>query len=113
MRSIRFTLLAFTVLLLWVGASYAGPPNGKELYRNNCKVCHDKGSSHGQFTPMTLTQDQWRRFFTAKLLPAHKSAVHPGSGKKLLESLSPDEMKAIQRFCVDHAADSEQPATCG
>jgi cytochrome c5 len=113
MRIIRLALMVSVVLLCCAVAASAGPLNGKELYRNNCKVCHDKGSSRGQFTPMTLTQDQWRRFFSGKLVPSHKSTVHPGSGKKLLESLSQDEIKAIQRFCVDHAADSEQPATCG
>jgi cytochrome c5 len=88
-------------------------PEGKSLYRNNCKVCHDKGSKNGVYTPMTLTQEQWRKFFNAKLIPAHKAAVHPKEGKKVLELLTPEQMKAIQRFCVDHAADSEQPATCG
>jgi hypothetical protein len=40
-------------------------------------------------------------------------AIHPKTGDKLLEQLTPDQMKAIQRFAIDHAADSEQPATCG
>ncbi len=87
--------------------------DGKALYRANCKVCHDKGSPNKQYTPMTLTQDQWRHFFSTKLVPSHKGAVMPGSGKKLLESLTPEQLKAIQRFAIDHAADSEQPATCG
>jgi mono/diheme cytochrome c family protein len=89
------------------------PLDGKTLYRTNCKVCHDKGSPHKQYTPMTLTQDQWRKFYSTKLIPSHKSVVEPKSGKKLLELLSPDQIKSIQRFCIDHAADSEQPATCG
>ena len=114
MRIIRLVFAISTLLVLWVMcASAAGPLNGKELYRNNCKVCHDKGSSHGQYTPMTLTQDQWRKFFSTKLVPSHKSAVDPKTGKKLLETLTPDQLKAIQRFAIDHAADSEQPATCG
>ena len=85
------------------------PLDGKSLYRNNCKVCHDKGSPNKQYTPMTLTQDQWRKFYSTKLIPAHKSAVEPKSGKKLLELLSPDQIKAIQRFCVDHAAEDSSP----
>ena len=100
-------------LLLGLFAAVSFATDGKVLYRNNCKVCHDKGSKHGTYTPMTLTQSQWRKFYSTKLISAHKTAVHPASGKKLLESLTPDDMKAIQRFCVDHAADSEQPATCG
>ncbi len=107
-------LLAFTTALLALCAAAADKPaDGKSLYRNNCKVCHDKGSKHGVYTPMTLTQDQWRRVFNGKLIPAHKDAIHPQAGKKLFEILTPDQIKAIQRFCIDHAADSEQPATCG
>ncbi len=113
MRVIRFAVLVSVVTCLYCITASAGSLNGKELYRSNCKVCHDKGSPSGQYTPMTLTQDQWRKFFTTKLATSHKTVVHPKTGKKLLESLTPDELKAIQRFAVDHAADSEQPATCG
>jgi len=110
----RFTLFAVLAGTLAATALAADKPqDGKAMYRNNCKVCHDKGSKSGVYTPMTLTQDQWRRFFTTKLATSHKSAVHPTIGKKLFEILTPDQIKAIQRFCVDHAADSEQPATCG
>lgn len=112
-----FLRILLTFAMLAVGLAAWADNNksldGKSLYRNNCKVCHDKGSTNKQYTPMTLTQDQWRKFYSTKLIPAHKSVVEPKSGKKLLELLSPDQLKAIQRFCVDHAADSEQPATCG
>ncbi len=108
-------ILRIAFIFIFALASVAGcfAEDGKALYRANCKVCHDKGSPHKQYTPMTLTQDQWRRFFTGKLTSSHKSVVLPASGKKLLESLTPEQLKAIQRFAVDHAADSEQPATCG
>ncbi len=112
----------FLRILLFIAVLTAGIPavaandkplDGKVLYRTNCKVCHDKGSPNKQYTPMTLTQDQWRKFYSSKLIPAHKTAVEPKSGKKLMELLDPNQIKAIQRFCIDHAADSEQPATCG
>jgi hypothetical protein len=111
----RFVLMCAVVGLFSLVALSAEKPvtDGKLLYRSNCKVCHDKGSANGVFTPMTLTQDQWRNFFKNKLVPAHKNAVHPQEKKKLFELLDQDQLKSIQRFCVDHAADSEQPATCG
>ena len=113
MRIIRNIAVLFILLVLGTTFTFAAGLNGKELYRNNCKVCHDKGSPHGQYTPMSMAQAQWRAFFTTKLAASHKTVVHPKTGKKLLESLTPEELKAIQRFAIDHAADSEQPATCG
>ena len=106
------TALILGLLLLGTGTASAQSLNGKELYRNNCKTCHDKGSPYRQYTPMTLSQDQWRTFFKNKLVQAHKNAVNPKTGDRF-KLLSPDEIKAIQRFVIDHAADSEQPATCG
>lgn len=113
MRSLIYLILTVAVLTLGALTVSAGQPGGKELYRANCHGCHDKGSPNGYYSAMTLTQDQWRTFFKVKLIPSHKNVIEPKSGKKLLEFLTPDELKAIQRFCVDHAADSEQPATCG
>ena len=107
------TMVVLGLLAAASGSAAAQTANGKELYRNNCKVCHDKGSPQGQYAPMTLTQDQWRTFFKLKLISSHKNVAHPKTGGKLLEQLTPDQMKAIQRFAIDHAADSEQPATCG
>ncbi|HTR64791.1 MAG TPA: c-type cytochrome [Terriglobales bacterium] len=100
------------MLLLGAGQAAAQNLNGKELYRNNCKTCHDAGSPYRQYTPMTLTQEQWRIFFQKKLVHAHQNAVHPKTGEKF-KMLSPEQIKSIQRFVIDHAADSEQPATCG
>lgn len=87
--------------------------DGKALYKQNCRVCHDKGSPNGEYSPMSLIQDQWDTFFKGKLAVSHKEITLPGSDKKLFEMLTPEQIKAIRKFCVDHAADSEQPQTCG
>ena len=111
----RILSYIFLILALTSVLAFAGDKNldGKSLYRNNCKVCHDKGSANKQYTPMTLTQDQWRKVFTAQLVSAHKNVTDPKTGQKVLDTLTPEQIKAIQRFCIDHAADSEQPGTCG
>lgn len=108
-----FSLRFLRILLLLALPASLLAADGKTLFRENCKVCHDKGSKSGVYTPMSLTQDQWRKFFATKLVPSHKTAVHPTTHKNLLDGLTPAELKAIQDFAVDHAADSEQPATCG
>lgn len=86
--------------------------SGKDQYKMNCRVCHDKGSPNGEFSPLTLIQDQWKGFFNTRLLLTHKEVILPGQSKKLIEALTPEQIKTIQKFCVDHAADSEQPQTC-
>lgn len=115
-RSSAFTLLAgITLLFVMTSPCRAGEkaPDGKGLYKQNCRVCHDKGSPNGEFSPMSLIGDQWDKFFDTKLMPSHKDVVVPNSGKKLFDLITPEQIKSIHKFCVDHAADSEQPQTCG
>jgi len=119
-------ILILAIALLAVGA-WAGPAaaaedeatplakmDGKELYRNVCKQCHGPDAKAGEYTPMTLIQDQWNEFFDDVLVDTHKDVTCPGDDtRKLLDVLDKDMLKKIRAFCVDHAADSEQPMTCG
>lgn len=115
LRSVAFVaLFALVVLLGRTGSAGEKVQTGKELYKQNCRVCHERGSPHGEYSPMTLIADQWEKFFKTKLVPTHKDLSHPAQpGKKVLEVLTPEQLKAIQKFLIDHAADSEQPQTCG
>lgn len=115
LRSIAFVaLFAFVVLLCRTGSAGEKVQSGKELYKQNCRVCHDNGSPHGEYSPSTLIADQWERFFKTRLVQTHKDLSLPGQpGKKVLEVLAPEQLKVIQKFVIDHAADSEQPQTCG
>ena len=63
------TTAVLVALLTSPQTARAQSANGKELYRNNCKVCHDKGSPHGQYSPMTLTQDQWNHRSRCRIGP--------------------------------------------
>lgn len=84
----------------------------KELFKQNCRVCHEKDSPNGEYSPMSFTQDQWKAFFKNKFSDKHKDAVLTRENKKLLEYLTTKNIETLQKYCVDHAADSEQPQTC-
>jgi hypothetical protein len=86
--------------------------SGKELYKKDCRVCHLEDSPHGDFTPMSLTQDQWKTFFKETFTAKHKDVIFERENKKLLEYMTTGNLKKIEKFCVKHAADSEQPQTC-
>ncbi|MGC8917141.1 MAG: c-type cytochrome [Thermoanaerobaculum sp.] len=108
--------LGLPLLAMAVGLAFAADtgPDGKSLFREYCKPCHGPDSANGEVTPMTLIQEQWERFFKEKLVPSHGTLADPkGSGKKLLEVLTPELLEKIKKFAVDHAADSEHPMTCG
>lgn len=87
---------------------------GQDLYRDHCKSCHAPGSPHGEYTPLTLIQDQWNRFFDRKYQRTHEGVADPAhGGKPVTEVISPEMLEKIRQFAVEHAADSESPMTCG
>jgi mono/diheme cytochrome c family protein len=90
----------FTTVAL--GAEGGNPRKGKALYKKTCKTCHSAGGAGGEVTPMTKTMEQWDRFF-------EKKEHNP----EPLNGLSEQDLKDIQQFLYDHAADSPQPETCG
>jgi hypothetical protein len=88
--------------------------SGRDLYRNHCKPCHEAASPNGEYTPMTLIQDQWKRFFDEKYEATHRDVVDAKhGGRKVVDVIAPDMLEKIRRFAIDHAADSEHPMTCG
>jgi len=116
----RSRLFVATVLIavLAIGlanvATAAKKPKGNDLYKEFCKPCHEAGSANGEYTPMTLIQDQWERFFNDKYEGSHAAVMDPAhDNKPVTEVISEDNLKIIETFVVDHAADSEQPMTCG
>jgi Cytochrome c len=117
MRTIRPFLFAFSFLLALLAASAAAraakEPTGQEVYKEHCKSCHGPDAKAGEYAPLTLTQEQWERFFDKKFQPSHKNVVDEKHGGKVPDVITPEMLKKIRKFAVDHAADSESPATCG
>ena len=88
--------------------------SGKDLYKNHCKMCHSEDADAGEYTPMTLIGEQWEEFFDDLWVETHGEVACPKDEKKTVTDMWSKEMlEAVRKFCVDHAADSEQPMTCG
>lgn len=116
--TLHLTMAAFVGVLALGFSTLATTPaasaDGKELYREYCKGCHEEGSPNGEYTPMSLIQDQWTRFFDKKYVRTHKSVIdEKHGGKPVTETISPEDLELIREFAIEGAADSEHPMTCG
>jgi cytochrome c5 len=78
---------------------------GKVLAKEKCKHCHVAGADGGTMTPLSKTQRQWERFYKK----GKHEKMAPGTWDKITEQ----ELKHIMQFMYEHAADSDQPETCG
>jgi hypothetical protein len=121
-RSTLRAVLALVILAMLVGASVAGDEpvkeikkmDGKELFKTQCKVCHTEDSKAGEYTPMSLIMDQWDEFFDESFAETHKEVPSLDDKETMVPDMfDKDMIKKLRKFCVDHAADSEQPMTCG
>jgi cytochrome c5 len=77
---------------------------GKYYFKKTCKTCHGKDGEGGEVTPISKTIKQWERVF--------KKDKH-FEEEKLSETFDAIQLIHIKTFLIDHAADSDQPETCG
>jgi len=99
---------SLAVLVASAGAAGANPNRGKSLFKSTCKSCHVKDGGARDLTPLSKTQTQWTRVFKSNIDPMVKR-VQTKTGKALAAA----DLADIQLFLVSHAADSDQPETCG
>jgi len=119
LNSLRLLLLTMVIVL--AGSVAFGEEvvkeekiDGKELFKNHCKTCHGEDADAGEYTPMTLIEEQWEEFFDELWVETHGEVACPKDEKKtVVDMWSTEMLKAVRKFCIDHAADSEQPMTCG
>ena len=117
----RAKLMVTVVLVTVVALSFASgataaekKTKGQDIYEEFCKPCHEADSDNGEYTPMTLIQDQWTRFFEEKYVDSHSGVTDPNhENKPVTDVITEEQLEVIEKFAVDHAADSEQPMTCG
>ena len=111
--TVAFALLA-PAMLATPALGETAAEEGQRLFREHCRHCHDNGSPNGKYTPMTLIQAQWERFFDRKYERKHRKVIDEAfGGVPVTEAISPEVLERIRTFAVDHAADTDQPMTCG
>lgn len=108
MNTLSKTVATFAILCLCATSALAAeggnPKKGKYLYKKNCKSCHVAEAEGGALTPLSKTMSQWDRFFDRD-----KHQAKPD----VWTEFSEQDLKDVQQFLYDHAADSDQPQTCG
>lgn len=117
MKGVSVFLCGLAVAAAWstgvMAASPAEIEEAQRLYREHCRHCHDDGSEFGHYTPMSLIQSQWERFFDRKYERKHRKVMDDNfGGVPVTEAISADDLEKIKRFAIDHAADTDQPMTC-
>ena len=102
--------LGFAAMLWAGGAAAAGPnPNrGKSLFKSSCKTCHIKDGGAKDLSPLTKTQAQWKRAFARDVEQCTRKIVEKGG-----KALTKQDLADMEFYLVSHAADSDQPETCG
>lgn len=121
MKTFSKIMILAAVLALVTGSALAQEKaekpqelDGKALFKANCKACHAVDAEAGEYTPMSYIMEQWEEFFDDLWTETHGEIACPkDETKKVTDSLDKDQLKLIRKFCIDHAADSEQPMTCG
>ena len=102
------TIVLVTLLLFVVTSAFAvtggNARKGKHLYKKNCKICHDAIGEKEVISPMSKTMSQWDRYFKRGF------ENHPAG---IPDTMPEKDIKDIEQFLHDGAADSPAPSTCG
>lgn len=107
LQTVTAALLAAALGSPVLAAGKANPNRGKTLYKATCKACHGKGGEAVNLSPLTKTQAQWQRIF--RKTTACVSKVEGKTGQRL----TAQDLADMELYLVSHAADSDQPETCG
>ena len=102
MKKIAF----FIIIFVFLGLCFQPPLNadeGKDLFVKKCGKCHTQGDAP-DFAPVKYASSQWKRFFSRD---KHKRK------KDFSNEITPEEIKLIEKFLIDHAADSDLPIAAG
>ncbi len=92
--------------LIWVAAGLgaAVEMDGEILFSNKCGACHANGKRAPAIAPVKFAAIQWERFFYRE---KHQRK------QDIRKLITPEERSTIQRYLMEHAADSDRPIAAG
>lgn len=100
--------VCFTYFFLIFLPFAAWADSGKDLFIRRCGQCHSKTSQNVSKAPPISEKKyaglQWKRFFERN---KHQRK------KDISALISDDEFKEIEKYLIDHAADTDQPEAIG
>ncbi len=101
-KGILGALFVWGFFCMIVSSAFAS--DGKVLFQQKCGKCHKSGGEAASFAPTKYASLQWERFF--------ERDKHARK-KDISADFSSDELFAIKKYLVEHAADSDQPEAVG
>ncbi len=110
-RLFALALAGLCIASVLTAGPRVNPRKGKVFFKNNCRTCHDGATADvKELQPIGKTMEQWTRDFAEG--GAVASCV-PRVKEKTGTELTAQDLLDMQAYLVQHAADSDQPATCG
>jgi hypothetical protein len=103
-------LAALAAFTMAAAGPSINPKRGKVYFKKECRVCHDGSQDIVKLDPIAKTMEQWQTAFaedgTARNCIARVQ-------EKLGQTPTEQDLLDMQAYLVQHAADSDQPASCG
>ena len=96
------------IIIFFILIAVLSPPDipaddGKQLFDTKCGKCHMNGDAP-KIYPVKYASSQWKRFF---------SKDKHNRKKDISKEITPDEIKLVEKYLTEHAADSDLPIAAG
>jgi mono/diheme cytochrome c family protein len=110
LRGLALLLIALFSVLVAAAATQINPKRGKVYFKKECRVCHNGSEGIVKLEPVAKTMKQWESAFAKG---GKVEACLARVKEKLGEPPTEQDLLDMQAYLVQHAADSDQPASCG
>lgn len=110
LRGIGLGLSAIALVAMAAAGPGINPKRGKVFFKKECRVCHDGNQAIVKLEPNAKTMKQWEAAFAEE---GKARDCIARVQEKLGTTPTEQDLLDMQSYLVQHAADSDQPASCG